>query len=214
LRNSNFLPVSYGDGIAIRVDPSCLNRDETIATCGLCDHAEKGTHMRIDYLLIATAVLSLPLAAQNPQVGSHKGIYMIAKTNVVKAAEKMPEENYGFRPTDSVRSFGQLVGHVADAQYLFCSMALGEKNPSPGIEKGKSSKADLVQSLKDAVAYCDKAFDGLTDAHAADTIKVFGRESTKLGALTFNSAHTMEHYGNMVTYMRMKNLVPPSSESR
>ena len=170
--------------------------------------------MRIDFLLIATAVLSLPLAAQNPQVGSHKGIYMIAKTNVIKAAEKMPEENYGFRPTDAVRSFGQLVGHVADGQYLFCSMVVGEKNPSPGVEKGKTSKADLVQALKDAVSYCDKAFEGLTDAHAADMIKVFGRDSTKLGALTFNSAHTMEHYGNMVTYMRMKNLVPPSSESR
>jgi uncharacterized damage-inducible protein DinB len=161
-----------------------------------------------------TALFAIPLAAQNPQVATHKGIYQIANSNVIKAAEKMPEDNYSFRPTDAVRSFGQIVGHVADAQYLFCSLAIGEKNPAPGIEKSKSAKADLVQALKDAVAYCNKAYDGLTDAQATDMIKIFGRDGTKLGALTFNSAHTMEHYGNIVTYMRMKNLVPPSSESR
>jgi uncharacterized damage-inducible protein DinB len=165
-------------------------------------------------LSAVTVLLAIPLAAQNPQVATHKVIYGIANTNVIKAAEKMPEENYSYRPTDAVRSFGQIVGHVADAQYLFCSMALGEKNPAPGIEKSKTSKADLVQALKDAVAYCDKAYDGLTDGHAADMVKIFGRDGTKLGALTFNSAHTMEHYGNIVTYMRIKNLVPPSSESR
>ena len=170
--------------------------------------------MKIYSLLIAIPALVLPLAAQNPLTASHKGLYMIAKTNAIKAAEKMPEENYAFRPTDSVRSFGQIVGHVADAQYLFCSAVMGEKNPSPGIEKGKTSKADLVQALKDAVAYCDKAFDGMTDAHAGDAIKFFGRDTTKLAVLSFNSAHTMEHYGNFVTYMRIKNLVPPSSESQ
>jgi uncharacterized damage-inducible protein DinB len=171
--------------------------------------------MKIYSLLIAIPVLAVPLAAQsNPLSASHKGLYTIVKTNVIKAAEKMPEENYAFRPTDSVRSFGQLVGHVADAQYLFCSVSLGEKNPALGIEKGKTSKADLVKALKDAFAYCDKAYDGMTDAHAADIVKFFGRDSTKLGVLSFNSAHTNEHYGNMVTYMRLKNLVPPSSESQ
>ena len=154
------------------------------------------------------------VSQDNPFSAWNKRGYGSVKKMLIAFAEKMPEENYGFRPTDAVRSFGQLVGHVADGQYLFCSMVVGEKNPSPGVEKGKTSKADLVQALKDAVSYCDKAFEGLTDAHAADMIKVFGRDSTKLGALTFNSAHTMEHYGNMVTYMRMKNLVPPSSESR
>jgi uncharacterized damage-inducible protein DinB len=180
----------------------------------MCDHAEKGTHMKLCCLLAVISALAMPLGAQNALSASHKSIYMIAKTNVVKAAEKMPEENYSFRPTDSVRSFGQIIGHVADAQYSFCSAAIGEKNPSPGIEKSKTSKADLVEALKAAVAYCDKAYDGMTDAHAGDTIKFFGRESTKLAVLSFNSAHTMEHYGNLVTYMRIKNLVPPSSEGR
>jgi uncharacterized damage-inducible protein DinB len=165
-------------------------------------------------MFLAVGALALPLAAQNPLTASHKGLFMIAKTNVLKAAEKMPEANYSYRATDEVRTFGQIVGHVADAQYLFCSAAMGEKNPAPGIEKSKTTKADLVQALKDAFAYCDKAYDGMTDAHAADTIKFFGRESTKLAVLSFNSAHTMEHYGNIVTYMRLNKLVPPSSEGQ
>jgi uncharacterized damage-inducible protein DinB len=171
--------------------------------------------MKICCLLLVVPVLTIPMAAQsNPLSASQKGLYTIVKTNMIKAADKMPEDNYAFRPTDSVRSFGQLVGHVADAQYLFCSVAMQEKNPAPGIEKKKTSKADLVQALKDAFAYCDKAYDGMTDAHAADMVKFFGRDSTKLGVLSFNSAHTDEHYGNVVTYMRIKNLVPPSSESQ
>ena len=170
--------------------------------------------MKISYLFAASAALALPLAAQNPLSVSHKGIYMIARTNVTKAAAKMPEENYSFKATDAVRSFGQIIGHVADAQYLFCSAALGEKNPGLGIEKSKTSKADLVKALNDAFAYCDKAYDAMTDAHAADAVKFFGRDSTKMAVLSFNTAHTMEHYGNIVTYMRLKNLVPPSSEGQ
>ena len=171
--------------------------------------------MKIYALLIAIPALTIPLAAQtNPLSTGNKALYTNVKNNVIKAAEKMPEANYSFKPTDSVRSFGQLVGHVADAQYLFCSIALGEKNPAPGIEKGKTSKADLVQALQDAFSYCDKAYDGMTDAHAAELVKMFGRDAPKLTVLSVNSAHTDEHYGNMVTYMRMKNLVPPSSESQ
>jgi len=103
---------------------------------------------------------------------------------------------------------------VADAQYTFCSAALGEKSPAPGVEKSKTSKADLAQALKDAFAYCDKAYDGMTDAHAADMVKFFGREQAKLSVLAFNNAHNDEHYGNIVTYMRLKGLVPPSSEAK
>jgi uncharacterized damage-inducible protein DinB len=137
----------------------------------------------------------------------------MGRSNLVKAAEKMPEEKYNFKPVDSVRSFGQLVGHVADAQYLFCAPILGEAAPRPGVEKNKTAKADLVAALGEAFAYCDKAHASLTDAHAADAVKFFGRESTKLGVLNFNNMHNYEHYGNMVTYLRMNNLVPPSSES-
>ena len=84
----------------------------------------------------------------------------------------MPEQNYSFKPTPEVRSFGQLVGHVADAQYGFCSTATGEPNPMKAIEKTKTSKADLVVALKDAVAYCNKAYAGMTDAQGSQTVKL------------------------------------------
>lgn len=173
--------------------------------------------MRKTVLLLSFSLTALLLDAQtvsDPLSAGNKGIYNIVKTNLVKAAEKMPEENYAFKPTPEVRSFGQIVGHVADAQYLFCSAALGEKNPALGIEKSKTTKADLVQALNDAFAYCDKAYNGMTDAHAAEIVKFFGRDQAKLTVLAFNSAHNDEHYGNIVTYMRMKGLVPPSSENR
>ena len=171
--------------------------------------------MKIFRMIAAIAVVALPVAAQsNPLSAGNKAIYTSVKNNVIRAAEKMPAENYPFKPTDAVRSFGQLVGHVADAQYLFCSAASGEKNPSPGIEKGKTSKDDLVKALHEAFTYCDKVYDGMTDAHAAEMVKLFGREQGKLTVLAFNTAHTDEHYGNIVTYMRIKGLVPPSSEGR
>jgi uncharacterized damage-inducible protein DinB len=159
-----------------------------------------------------TGILLDAQAPADPLSAGTKGLYNLVKANLVKAAEKMPEENYSFKPTPDVRSFGQIVGHVADAQYLFCSPVLGQENPRPGIEKSKTTKADLVQSLNEAFAYCDKAYDGMTDAHAADMVKFFGRDNAKLAVLSFNSAHNNEHYGNLVTYMRLKGLVPPSSE--
>jgi uncharacterized damage-inducible protein DinB len=147
----------------------------------------------------------------NPLSKGTKGIYAMAKDNVLKSAEEMPEENYSFKPTPDVRSFGALVAHVADAQYEFCSPVLGDGMKSPGVEKNKTSKADIIQGLKDGFAYCDKAYDAMTDAKAAEMVK-FGHEMPKLSVLDFNNVHTYEHYGNMVTYLRMKGLVPPSSQ--
>ncbi|HEX2777092.1 MAG TPA: DinB family protein, partial [Candidatus Acidoferrales bacterium] len=133
---------------------------------------------------------------------------------VVGAAQKMPEENYSFKPTPEVRSFGQLVGHVADASYSFCSQAIGEAAPVKDIEKTKTSKADLVAALKDGVAYCNKAFDTMTDAKGSEMIKLFNFKIAKLTVFSINTAHTDEHYGNMVTYLRLKGIVPPTSETQ
>lgn len=165
-------------------------------------------------LMITMAAGAFGQSADNPLSVSTKGLYTMAKTNLVKAAEKMPEDQYGFKPTADVRAFGQLVGHVADANYMFCSATLGEKAPVNGIEKGKSAKADLVQALKDSFAYCDKAYDGMTDAKGAEKVKFFGSERPALGVLNFNVVHDYEHYGNIVTYLRLKGIVPPSSEKK
>jgi uncharacterized damage-inducible protein DinB len=160
--------------------------------------------------LLAPAIAAV--AQDNPLSGFNKRAYGQLKTWVLGSAEKMPQENYSFKPTDTVRGFGQVVGHVADAQYMFCSSVLGEKNPAPKIEQTKTSKADLIAALKDAFAYCDKAYDGATDASAAQMVKFFGGDTPKLSVLSVNNMHTAEHYGNLVTYMRLKNIVPPSSE--
>lgn len=170
--------------------------------------------------LLAPAAVALaqetPKAAvappENPLSANNKFIYGAVKKILLRSAEMVPEENYGFKPTDAVRSFGQIVAHVADSQYIFCSVALGEKNPAPNVEKTKTSKVDLIAALKDAFAYCDKAYDGMTDASATQTVKFMRGDTPKLGVLTVNNMHTMEHYGNLITYMRLKNIVPPSSD--
>ncbi len=168
------------------------------------------------------AVVSIALHAQtttpaaapaNPISASEKGVYGFISSEVVAAAEKMPEVNYSFKPTPEVRTFGQLVGHVADAQYMFCSTAAGETSPMSGIEKSKTTKADLVAALKEAVAYCQKTYSAMTDAQGSQMAKMMNFNMAKLTILSTNTAHTYEHYGNMVTYMRLKGLVPPSSEN-
>jgi len=150
----------------------------------------------------------------NPLSAHQKAIYRGVKAMLLRSAEKMPEESYGFRPTEAVRSFGQIVGHAADSQYIFCSRALGEKSPAPKIEQTKTSKADLVAALKEAIAYCDKAYDGMTDAAATETIKFMGGDAPRLAALNVNSLHSVEHYGNLVVYLRMNGIVPPTSARR
>jgi uncharacterized damage-inducible protein DinB len=152
-------------------------------------------------------------APANPITSSERGVYSFVSGAVVKAAEKMPEENYSFKPTPEVRTFGQLVGHVADASYGFCAEARGGANPEKQFEKTKTSKADLVAALKDAVAYCNKQFEGMTDAEGAQMVKMFNFNLAKLTVFSINTAHTDEHYGNMVTYMRLKGIVPPTSEN-
>jgi uncharacterized damage-inducible protein DinB len=154
-------------------------------------------------------------APANAITASEKGLYSFISKAVVGAAEKMPEANYSFKPTPEVRAFGQLVGHVADANYMFCSQAAGETNPSQGsIEKTKTSKADLVAALKDAVAYCGKALDGINDTKGSEMVQFRSFQMARLTMFSLNTAHTDEHYGNMVTYLRLKGIVPPTSESQ
>src|SRR5512140_849947 len=94
---------------------------------------------------------------ENPLSAHNKMIYGGVKAILLRSAEKMPEENYSFKPTEVVRSFGQIVGHVADSQYIFCSVVRGEQNAFPRVEKTKTSKAGLIAALNDAFTYCDKA---------------------------------------------------------
>lgn len=148
---------------------------------------------------------------KDPLTAGAKRTYDIIKGYVTRAAEKMPEEHYAFKASPDVRSFGQLVGHIADGNYLFCGGAAGDK-PAGGVEKSKTTKADLQKALAESFAYCDKVHASMTDAAGAATVNLFGNEMAKLSVLEFNTHHDFEHYGNMVTYMRIKGIVPPSSE--
>jgi uncharacterized damage-inducible protein DinB len=134
------------------------------------------------------------------------------KRNVGEAAEKMPEANYSFKPTPDVRSFGELVGHVAETHYAYCARAKGEQMP---VERGsiekKTAKADLVKALQDSIAACDGVYTS-TDEALLKMTKMGNNETAPITVLWGNISHTNEHYGNMVTYMRLKGLVPPSTE--
>jgi uncharacterized damage-inducible protein DinB len=166
-------------------------------------------------LLCAMLMASCVAWAQAPDLKSSSGYPKMVQKQVTawieRAAEKMPEEEYAFKPDPAVRSFGQILGHIADANYLFCSTVMGENRPSE-IEKTKSTKAELRSALHEAFTYCNRAYEGLTDAAANETVKAFGQERNKLGVLWFNASHNLEHYGNLVVYIRVKGIVPPSTE--
>ena len=146
---------------------------------------------------------------------SIKADYRSVRDFVVRSAEKMPADNYGFKPTAGIRSFGQQIAHIADDQYNLCAPARGETRRAAytAIEDSLHTKAELVPALRQAFVYCDAAYDALTDTNAGDpTSTKTGR--TKFGMLNWNVWHTWEHYGNIVVYLRLKGLVPPSSEPR
>jgi hypothetical protein len=138
--------------------------------------------------------------------------YRSIRDYFIRAAEKMPESEYGFKPTPEVRTFAQQIGHVADDQYNLCAPAKGEtrKETYRFIETSFSTKADLVSHLKAAFAYCDGAYDSLNDASGAKQSARSGK--TNFEMLNWNLWHTWEHYGNIVVYLRIKGIVPPTSE--
>ena len=166
----------------------------------------------IETLLMLFLAAAVSAQETSPLSAHNKGIYSGAKRILLRSAEKMPAESYSFKPVDSVRSYGEIIGHIADSQYAFCSAVRGEKNPALNIEKTKTAKADLIAALKESFVYCDKAYDGMTDASAVETVKFMHTDRPKHGVLSINLIHSIEHYGNLVTYMRMKDIVPPTSD--
>jgi uncharacterized damage-inducible protein DinB len=169
---------------------------------------------RLALLLVASS--AAPALAQdganvNRAVSAIAPAYRQATAYITAAAEQMPEADYGFRPAENVRSFGQLIGHVANAQFAICSAALGEQSPATQNYEQTTDKAALVAALRASTAVCERAY-AQTDEAALQTGQLFGQERTRLSALVLNSSHNWEHYGNLVTYMRIKGIVPPSSQ--
>lgn len=166
-------------------------------------------------LIIVAAMAAASAAyAQNPLTTELKAQYESSKSNISKSADRMPDADYGFKPAEgNTRTFGQIIGHIADVQMNLCGAVKGEQKRSDA-ERSKTSKADLTAALKESFDYCDGAFNSLTDADATQTIKMFGRDQTKLGALYFDLIHNSEMYGQIVAYYRAKNMVPPSTADR
>jgi len=145
-------------------------------------------------------------------VESLGNLHTLTVTNLVKTAEMLDNEMYAYRPTAEVRTSGQILAHVADAQYMFCSTAAAEDNPSEtSVEQSAASKEEIVAALKGAAEYCTGIYAEMTDEQGAEMRSLFGRQMTAAAILAFNSVHNYEHYGNLVTYMRINGLVPPSS---
>ena len=160
-------------------------------------------------LLLAMASVAAFAQAPNPLAGS-QGVFNGVKNNVLRSADKVSDELWDFKPTPQIRSFGELFAHIADGQYEFCGPVKEGKRVDTDIEKTAKTKAAVVTKLKEAFAYCDAAWAMLTPANAMELPA--GARMSRIGAMDFNTAHTFEHYGNLVTYMRLKNIVPPSSE--
>ena len=163
---------------------------------------------------LAAIIASSTVYAQtaNPLSTEVKTSYTNIKNFYLKAADKMPEDQYGFKPAPEVQTFGQRIAHIADANARTCGVLKGEQKNLGAA--AKTSKADLVAALKESFAYCDGVYDSLTDAEALKMISTPRGERSRLAALWGVVVHSNEVYGAMGVYMRLKGIVPPSSEGR
>ena len=174
--------------------------------------------MKKTLIPFAFVALSSCLSAQAAPVtvaGSLRPEWQSLSGWIASAAEQMPEADYAFQPTPEVRTFGQLIGHLAGAQDYICAVALGNSKPpaEDAIENKVTSKAGLVAAIRTSNEHCKAAY-AQADAALHGSTTLFGSPSTRLGALIRNTVHDGEHYGNIVTYMRIKGMVPPSSQPR
>ena len=172
-------------------------------------------------MLCLTVAVSA-LAQQKPAPtqtfpGYLQGQYATLKRNITGSAEKMPAEHFSFRPSPDVRTYAELFGHTMQAQFGYCSTVKGVPNPTTGktLEKTVIDKAGVIQMVKDAFDYCDDVFAKLTNENALEMLTAGTppnqRQIARANQLTMLVVHGNEHYGNLVTYMRMKGIVPPSS---
>ena len=163
--------------------------------------------------LVATAVVCAGmLPAQNQMITENKQNYETIKTNIMKSAEKMPEEGYSFQPVKEERTWAELMGHIADAQTSICSGAAGE--PKRGSAAALKGKTELVKALQASFDTCDAIWGATTDENAKTMTKMRNRDLTRLGMLIYNTTHDNESYGTMAVYMRLKGVVPPSTADR
>jgi DinB superfamily len=158
-----------------------------------------------------------PAAQGGQKVPLSEGLrrsYNTLKMNLTEAAQKFDEASYGYTPSPEIRGFGAQLAHVANSQFNACSAATGVANPHQGsnLEKTKTTRADIIQALADSFAFCDPAFASLTDQSALELVRQGQNEVARGSVLTNVLTHGNEEYGIMTVYIRMKGMVPPSTE--
>jgi uncharacterized damage-inducible protein DinB len=169
-------------------------------------------------IMIAVGSTAVPASAQPPAAessysGTVRARWNAIKRNVAGSAQAMPEDGFAFKPAPDVRTFGQLLGHLANEHYIFCSMVKGEANPQEKVDfEKKTTKAEFVKDINDSIAYCDAAYAALKDEAKSIAPYAPGKRDTPFNLMLMNVTHDSEHYGNLVTYLRMKGIVPPSSQ--
>jgi hypothetical protein len=163
-------------------------------------------------LICCASVFAQGMALPAGIAAETKGVYNSVKTNLLAAADAMPESNYDFSPVPEEMSFGKWVAHVADSQLGICSTLNGQTKR--GDAASKTSKADLVAALKASFDECDAVYAVLTDANATELLTYGRGQNSRVGRLAYNTAHDQECYGSMAVYMRIKGIVPPSTAAR
>ena len=168
--------------------------------------------------VMLAAIIATPLQGQAPAKQPDPMVATIQmgaahiRAMFTTAAEQMSEADYAFRPTAEVRTFGQLLAHVAETNYYFCSAATGEKAPVTGIDTAKATKADVQKALAESLDYCDRAFASMNDETNAKALRKFrDRPMPALPLLNFRNYHSLLHWGNAITYMRLRGKVPPAA---
>jgi len=171
---------------------------------------------RSSLIAIATLFFALAAAASAQTTDAStpfKAFYNYTKQNIIAAAEKMPAEHFSFKPTPDVRSYTEIFGHILNTNYIACSGLRGQANPNKDdLEKTLKTKEDVVKATKASFEYCDLALKNLTAANVQESFKNGTRDIPKTSPLLLLIAHSQEHYGNLATYLRLKGIVPPSSE--
>lgn len=128
---------------------------------------------------------------------------------IIVAAQQMPEEFYSFRPTPELRSFGELLAHIAESNFQMGAIAKGEANPMSNVVP---DKAEVIEALKKSFDYTAEARKNMTQERKGTMVEFMGGSQPAGNILDFSVFHSLQHYGNVIIYMRLKGLVPPSSQ--
>ena len=165
-------------------------------------------------LMISGAALGqgAPASTGSPFAGEIQTSYARVKDNIIKAAEKMPPEDYSYKPTPDIRTFARVVNHVTEAQLHICGASNGSPADAMKVPAETADKAAIVQALKASFTECDKAYAGLTEANMTEMLQAGPYKRSRLSMLWGNVAHDNEQYATLSLYLRLKGLAPPSSE--